>query len=355
VDSDHNVTEFNQAASRMLGIPVAEAMGGKAADALAPVSPELYAKIVAALTDGEEEERGEVVAMTRDRGEVPLGISVSLLKDDGVTAGAVLIFQDLTEVKRMTEKVRRADKLAALGELSAGIAHEIRTPLASICGSVEMLRDSLDVRDENRRLLDLVVRESDRLKSIIDHFLEFARSRPSRLTHVELNTIVAEVVQMVHNHPSFSDAIKVNVAAPARVSARVDEETIKQVFYNLALNAVEALPSGGTLRIGLNTSTRHGAEWAVVTFEDTGVGIGEEDLKQVFEPFFTRKRAGTGLGLAIASKIVEEHGGKIEIVSREGSGTVATVCLPASSSRETRFCYQSDTVDILAEAANRAE
>jgi two-component system sensor histidine kinase PilS (NtrC family) len=355
VDSDYNVTEFNQSASRMLGLPVAEVIGRKAADVMAPVSPDIYGKIVAALSDGDEEERGEAVAMTRGRGEVPLGISVSLLRDDGVTAGVVLIFQDLTDVKRMTEKMRLADRLAALGELSAAVAHEIRTPLASISGSVEMLRDSLDVRGENRRLLDLVVKESDRLKCIIDHFLEFARSRPSRFTDVALNTIVAEVVQMVRNHPSFSAGTKINVVAPSQVWARVDEETIKQVFYNLALNAVEALPSGGTLGISLTASTMDGAEHAVVTFKDTGVGIGEEDLKQIFEPFFTRKKAGTGLGLAIASKIVEEHGGRIDIVSSKGSGTVATVCLPAHRSQDSRSCSGSDTADVLAEAANRAE
>jgi signal transduction histidine kinase len=162
-------------------------------------------------------------------------------------------------------------------------------------------------------------------------------------------------VQMVRNHPSFSDGTRLDVAAPSQVWARVDEETIKQVFYNLALNAVEALPTGGTLKISLDTATRDGADCAVVTFEDTGVGIGEEDLEQVFEPFFTRKKAGTGLGLAIASKIVEDHGGKIDIVSSKGSGTVATVCLPAHRKPDSRFCSGSDTADVLAEAANRAE
>jgi len=355
VDADCNVTEFNRSASRMLGIPVSEAVGARAADVVAPASPDLYTKIVAALAGGEEEERGEVRAVTRDGREVPLGISVSVLRDDEAVGGVAVIFQDLTDVKRMSEKMRLADRLAALGELSAAIAHEIRTPLASICGSVEMLRDSVDVTNDNRRLLNLVVKESDRLKCIIDHFLEFARSRPSRFADVALNTVLAEVVELVRNHPSFSEQTSVEVIAPQTVTARVDEETIKQVFYNLALNAVEALPSGGSLEITLSRSHRDGEDQALVIFEDTGVGIEEGDLRQLFEPFFTRKKAGTGLGLAIAAKIVEEHGGRIDITSKKGAGTVATVSLPVHRVHNSRIWSGSNTADVLADAAQRAE
>jgi signal transduction histidine kinase len=255
----------------------------------------------------------------------------------------------------MTERVRLADRLAALGELSAAIAHEIRTPLASICGSVEMLRDSLEVRGENLKLLDLVAKESDRLKNIIDHFLEFARSKPSRLRDVPLNSVLAEVVFLVKHHPAFHSGIGVEIEAPAVVRAWVDEETVKQVFYNLALNAVEALPDGGRLRISLDSSPSEGAGFAVVAFEDDGAGIEESDLGQVFEPFFTRKSTGTGLGLAISSKIVEEHGGRIELRSNRGRGTVATVYLPLDRSQDPRILCNLETSHVLVDAANRAE
>jgi two-component system sensor histidine kinase PilS (NtrC family) len=353
VDSESTVTEFNRSASRMLGVPVGEAIGGKAVDVLAPVSADLYAKVVSALDEGREEERGEARVLARDGREVPLGVSVSLLKYCGATHGVVLIFQDLTDVKRMGEKMRLADKLAALGELSAAVAHEIRTPLASICGSVEMLRDSLDIRGENRRLLDLVVKESDRLKCIIDHFLEFARSRPSRFSEVSLDAVLAGVVRLVRNHPSFGGGIEVEVEAQVPVMAWVDEETIKQVFYNLALNAVEALAPGGRLTVRLEKGEREADGFAVVTFRDTGVGIDRTDLAQVFEPFFTRKKTGTGLGLAIASKIVEEHGGRIEIESKKGSGTVATVYLPRNRHQNHRICSGTDASHVLVDAAKQ--
>ena len=353
VDSDFTVTEFNRSASRMLGVRVADAIGRRASEVIEPISSELHEKVVGALTDGREEERAEVNAVTGDGRELPLGVSVSLLRDDGATRGVVLIFQDLTDVKMMTERMRLADRLAVLGELSAGIAHEIRTPLASISGSIEMLKDSLDIKGENRQLLDLVVKESDRLKNIIDHFLEFARSRPQRLRGADLNEVLAEVVHLVKNHPSFNDRMKVEVEAPSIVRARVDDETIRQVFYNLALNAVEALHSGGILEIKLTTCcAEEGTRYAVVTFEDNGVGIDQRDLKQVFQPFFTRKKMGTGLGLAIAAKIVEEHHGKIEIKSTKGLGTAATVYLPLDRS-DSSNTYSGMDSHVLVDAATK--
>jgi two-component system sensor histidine kinase PilS (NtrC family) len=356
VDADGRVTEFNGSASRMLAVPAEEAIGGRAAEVIGPVSRDLASKIGAALADGVEEERGEARAFARDGREVPLGVSLSLLRDGGATRGVVIICQDLTDVKRMAERMRLADRLAALGELSAALAHEIRTPLASICGSVEMLRDSVVADGENGKLLSLVIKESDRLKSIIDHFLEFARSRPSRMRDVPLDAVLAEVVCLVRNHPSFHGGINVEMSAGGpSVRAWVDEETVKQVLYNLALNAVEAMPSGGRLKIGLEASSGEAPGYAVVRFEDQGVGIDEVDLKRIFEPFFTRKQAGTGLGLAIASKIVEEHGGRIEITSTKGLGTVATVYLPRHRTQDSRIWCDLDTSQVLVDAANTAE
>ncbi len=355
IDSDFKVTEFNRSASRMLDVPMSEAIGRKAAEVIEPLSSELHQKIMDALVRGKEEERGEVNAVTREGRDVPLGVSTSLLEDDdGRTGGVVLIFQDLTDVKRMAERMRLADRLAALGEMSAAIAHEIRTPLASISGSVEMLKDSLDVQGENRQLLELVVKESDRLKSIIDHFLEFARSRPSRLREVALGSILKEVIYLVRNHPSFNNGVRVELDVPSVVKAWVDEETIKQVFYNLALNAVEALPSGGSLKIKLGGPVaEEGTRYATVTFEDNGMGMEQADLKQVFEPFFTRKKAGTGLGLAIASKIVEEHGGKIEMKTSKGLGTAATVYLPLDRLEDSQSHCGFDSSHVLVEAAKQ--
>jgi two-component system sensor histidine kinase PilS (NtrC family) len=262
--------------------------------------------------------------------KVPLGLSVSLMSDhEGRRTGAVCVFQDLTEVKAMAEKVRLADRLAALGELSAGMAHEIRTPLASICGSVEMLRDALPRTGEDRKLVDLVVKESERLRDIIDHFLQFARSRPARFGRVSLNSSLGEVVCMVRNHPRFANGISIALDATDEVTISADEENVKQVFYNLAVNAIEAMGQSGRLEIVLEGDVeRDSRRCARVVFRDDGEGMDEETLAHVCRPFYTGKKSGTGLGLAIASKIVEEHDGAIDLASKKGEGTVVSVYLP---------------------------
>ncbi|MFH1312817.1 MAG: ATP-binding protein [Candidatus Eisenbacteria bacterium] len=330
VDSGCVITEFNQSASRILGIGPEQATGRNVRDIMEAVAPELCKKIVDAVKNGTHEDRGEVIATTATGRTIPLGISVSLLSGAERSAcGAVVVFQDLTEVKTMAHKIRLADRLAALGELSAGIAHEIRTPLASICGSIEMLRDLLVPEGEDGKIIDLVIKESDRLRKKIDYFLQFASSRPAKFREVCLRSILAEVVCLVRNHPHFDDQTSIDLVADTATDAWVDEETMKQVFYNLAINAVEALDGPGKVSIRLDvTKSGHGGDYARISFEDNGAGIDEDQLGRIFEPFYTSKDSGTGLGLAIAAKIVEDHGGRLEIESTRGVGTVATVCLP---------------------------
>lgn len=330
VDSGYRISEFNRSASRILGIKPEQARYRDIRDVIESISPQLCEKIVRAIERGLPEERGEVVATTSAGRTTPLGISVSLLSGGaGTSSGAVVVFQDLTEVKSMAERIRLADRLAALGELSAAIAHEIRTPLASICGSIEMLRDSLAPVGENGRLVDLVIKESDRLRKKIDYFLQFARSRPVRFGEVCVNSTLAEVVCLVKNHPHFTENTTIDIDAKATATAWADEETIKQVFYNLALNAIEAVGPSGNLKITVDAPVTHaGHDYARVSFADDGAGIGEDDLGRIFEPFYTKKATGTGLGLAIAAKIVEDHSGILDVKSNEGVGTVATVYLP---------------------------
>lgn len=334
VTSDGIIEEYNDAAEKILKFPASEVKGRFYRDIFDQISPELSNLLSLALESGRQEKRGEVTARTRDGNYIPLGVSISLLSSQGgQRAGVVAIFQDLTDAKRMAERVRQADRLAALGELAAAIAHEIRTPLASICGSIEMLRDSLEPKGEDRKLVELVIKESERLRKKIDYFLEFARSRPTRFEEARIDRLLREVLCLVRNHPSFSEGIEVEIRGSEEVVASVDEETIKQVFYNLAINAVEAIGGNGKLVITLEPSTEiEGRAFACIRFEDNGAGIDQDDLKRVFEPFFTRKESGTGLGLAIASRIVEDHGGWIDIKSAKGKGTVVSVYLPVDRS-----------------------
>jgi two-component system sensor histidine kinase PilS (NtrC family) len=334
MDSRYVIGKVNHAAARILGLTPEDLRGKRLHDILGDMAPEMVKKAVAAIEDGREEKRAEVDAENLGV-RVPLGLSVSLMTDqEGNRTGAVCVFQDLTEVKAMEEKIRVADRLAALGELSAGIAHEIRTPLASICGSVEMLRDALPKVGEDRKLVDLVVKESERLRGIIDHFLQFARSRPARFSPMSLNSILDEVVCMVENHPRFVDGLVVSLNAPVEVTLPVDAENVKQVFYNLAVNAIEAMSSPGQLEITLEGEIeRDSLRYARVTFKDDGEGMDDEVVEHVFRPFYTGKSSGTGLGLAIASKIVEEHSGTIELRSTRGEGTVVSVYLPLERDR----------------------
>jgi len=340
LDAGCVIREVNQAASRILGFMPRHLRGRMIRDALGAIAPEMVDIAVRAVEQGKEEKRAEVYADNQGV-RIPLGLSVSLMSDhNGGHSGAVCVFQDLTEVKAMAEKVHVADRLAALGELSAGIAHEIRTPLASICGSVEILRDSLPKQGEDRKLVDLVVKESERLRDIIDHFLQFARSRPPRFSKVALNTILEEVVCMVKNHPRFVDGVVVALDAAQEVTLPVDGENVKQVFYNLAVNAIEAIGTSGRLDITLESGVeRDSIRCARIGFKDDGEGMDDEDLAHIFRPFYTSKRSGTGLGLAIASKIVEEHGGAIDMQSKKGEGTVVWVYLPLErNTGEEAYC-----------------
>jgi len=337
VDPDGIITELNSSGSTILVLDRAETRGRSIDDVLVPISPELHRKVLEAIREGREEGRGEVNALVNGGTRVPLGVSISVLRGDASKRrGAVVVFQDLTQVKEMRDKMRLSDRLAALGELSAAIAHEIRTPLASICGSIEMLKDT-SLKPEDKRLMGLVVKESERLRRIIDDFLEFARSRSSQFTSIRMDTILQEVVHLARNHPSFSRGVEIRLENTTGLMAYVDEERIKQVFFNLALNAVEALPEGGFLEISLEECVNPDEEQLIrVMFRDNGKGIDRNDLRKIFDPFFTTKREGTGLGLAIASNIVNEHGGRIEVDSKTGAGTVVKVYLPLDKSGAER-------------------
>ena len=275
--------------------------------------------------------RSETELVRADGSRLPVGMSLSFLRRG---RGAICSFQDLTDIKRMEEQVRQADRLAAIGRLAAGLAHEIRNPIGSIRGSVEVLGGSLDLQGDDRRLMDIVLRESDRLDAIIRDFLQF--SRPPRLVRVptDVPAMLDEILLMLSNHSGVQGAETPHVqirrdVAESTAKADVDPAQMRQALWNLCLNAVEAMPQGGELRVGVRTITSEaGRTLMEITVEDTGVGITAAELTQVFEPFFTTKPQGTGLGLAIAHRIVEDHGGEIRVQSEPWRGTRFTISLP---------------------------
>jgi two-component system sensor histidine kinase PilS (NtrC family) len=307
--------------------------------------PDLASELTTALATSRGTHRQEIVARTRAGGSRPLGISISFLTEHSQRRrGAIAVFQDLTEVHEMRERVRKADRLAAIGELSAGIAHELRNPLASISGSIEMLYNELKLDGENTRLMELIMRESDRLDRIISDFLDFAKLRTPRKSPAKLERALEETLTLLSKNAEKSEGITTRLDCEPRLpEVWLDDEQMRQVFLNLAINSCEAMDHEGTLEITARGS-RDGR--VRVSFTDTGPGIDPEQMKRMFEPFFTTKEGGTGLGLALANKIVAAHGGVIEYRNRESRGAEFTIVLPvnAPANSATRAAAQRHAV-----------
>jgi two-component system sensor histidine kinase PilS (NtrC family) len=274
---------------------------------------------------------GEVTVVRRDGVRIPAGISLSPLWDqEGRVRGLVAVFQDLSDKKRIEEQLRRADRLAAVGQLAASIAHEIRNPLAAISGSIQVLQEEMQPRGQNRQLVDIILREADRLKLITGQFLDFVRPRTPLRKECELITCLEETVLLLKQRERTGAEVVVDFTPPeAPVVVAADEDQLRQVFWNISLNAVEAMPEGGTLHIVVRDFSSDPDQLTVaVEFADTGGGIRpEENLDRIFEPFFTTKETGTGLGLSIARRVVEELGGRIEVENRPGEGATFRVVL----------------------------
>jgi two-component system sensor histidine kinase PilS (NtrC family) len=323
------IERMNPAAERILGLNASEVLGRPVSETLAPRMPIFLAQLMDCVEKGRVADRWELHVDRGDGERVPLGVSVHPVDDHaGVRTGAVAVFQDLSAVVRLREKMRANDRLAAMGELSASIAHEIRNPLASIRGSVELLEGELELDGENARLFDLIRRESARLNRLVEDFLEYARLRPLQPRNVPLNHIIEDLARMVRSRDDLDDRARLELSLPDQeIIVHVDEELMLQVFLNLALNAFDAMDRAGTLTISVALATGNATE-AIVRFLDDGPGVAEEDLEQIFEPFFTTKAHGTGLGLPLASRVVLNHDGQLAVRNVDGAGAEFAVHLP---------------------------
>jgi two-component system sensor histidine kinase PilS (NtrC family) len=335
LDGDGCIQYFNGAAEKILGLEAAQVKGEAYDMVFDEDHEELKAVLRTALEKAVVYDRKELSVTSPSGKTIPLGISTTLLGDGGgQRSGVIAVFQDLTDAKDLEQKARQADRLAVLGQLSAAIAHEIRNPLATISGSVELLRDTPQLSGEERKLMQLVTHESDRLNRIITDFLLYARIRPAEKSAVELSRIVAETLTLVHNHQDYHDDIEIVEATGDQNTWIVaDEDQVKQIFLNIAINAIQAMPHGGRLTVGTREEQKkrsiQGEDMVEVYFQDTGLGIPAGELDNIFEPFYSSKKNGTGLGLSIAQRIVENNGGQLEVESREGKGTIFTVSLQA--------------------------
>src|SRR5256714_3561851 len=271
--------------------------------------------------------RFELGCHTADGREIHLGFSVAPLVDEAEDArGYVLTFQDLTDVMELEREVRRQERLAALGKMAAGLAHEIRNPLASMRGSVQVLASELDLAADQGQLMQIVLRESDRLNRIVSDFLTYARPPRMEKTVVDLVSLLAETAALLRNSPELKPNHYLVEDYPEQpLTYSGDPNQIRQICWNLARNAIQAMPMGGELKIALTTEENGETS---ITFADTGEGVSREQKERLFEPF-SSSSGGTGLGMAIVYQLVNDHNGRIQVESEAGKGTSISIKLPA--------------------------
>jgi len=310
-DKSGNVLIFNRAAEEITSIKKDSVVGQK----LDEVLPFFKFSSV-----GERNE--ETIQL--DGVQKVIGFQISPLKDlNGNDTGLIGIFQDLTELKRLETEMKQKEKWAAIGEFSSNIAHEIRNPLASMKGSMEMLREGSISHGSRERLMEIAFKEMDRLDRIISDFLTYSRPKPPEFKDFDLHTLLDETMELLKHAENRGDiSIDKNYSGSLEVFA--DPKKIRQVIWNLGVNAIDAMPEGGILTI----STRRTDKAVEITFKDSGAGIDKKDMHKIFYPFFTTKENGTGLGLSIAYRIIEEHAGRINVESRAGIGTTFEIVLP---------------------------
>jgi two-component system sensor histidine kinase PilS (NtrC family) len=310
---DGRITYLNPAAEHLTGVSDRAARG----QPLAALLPDLAASI------GRPRERGrpEVRVRAHDGRDRILGYATAPLA--GGASGQVILFQDLTELRQMEEAVRRTDRLAVVGGLAAGLAHEIRNPLASMCGSIEILGGSPGLDEQERRLMNVVRSEAERLEALVREFLSFARPISPAFEALDGVRAVSETVELFR--PQVAErGIELVARVDEPVWVRADPGQIRQVLWNLLGNAADATPAGGRVEVGIIRQAGEG----VLEVTDTGHGIPDEELQRIFDPFFTTKERGTGLGLAIVHRIVEAHSGHLSVQSKVGGGTTFRVALP---------------------------
>jgi len=277
--------------------------------------------------------RREISIIGREGTRVHLGCSISPLKDrDDVQIGFILIFQDLTEIKRMEENLEKSKKLALIGEMAAGLAHEMRNPLASITGSIQLLGQMAKLEDTDKRLMQIIMRGKEQLDNFVRDFLMLARPVPESREPVNVDEIADEVVENMKMSDEWTEEIKIVKTGSGQNKAYANKEQIRHIIQNLMLNALQAMEGKGNLFLEIKTvNLGDGKDYTAVKVTDSGCGIEEKDLKNVLEPFFTKKEKGTGLGLAIVNRIVDGYGGIIDIESQINRGTSVTVWLPCNA------------------------
>jgi len=326
-DQAHRVLTFNRAAEAITGVPFQEAVGRPIGEVL-----QLPAAAMEAIQHGLREtgmRRQEFWFRPTDgRSDMEIGLSATHLETPGGRAGYLFTFQDVTNIKKLERDAAIQQRLAAVGEMAAGIAHEIRNPLASMSGSIQILRQELPLSTEQEQLMDIVLRESERLNTTIRSFLAYARPQRFQIERFDVRRALNDTALLLRNSSEVREGHEIVVDVPQdELCYEADEGQVKQIIWNLATNGLRAMPEGGRLRlIGAFESASEGV---VLTVQDEGIGIAAEELDSLFQPFHGSFAKGSGLGLAIVHRIVADYHGEIRVSSQPGTGTSVSVRLPA--------------------------
>jgi two-component system sensor histidine kinase PilS (NtrC family) len=325
-DPAGRVLTFNRAAEAITGHALDAVAGQNVARVLT-----LPAEFTASLDTGFERARSQRADYRYTRADgtaIDLGVSATHLETPSGRAGFLFTFQDVTTMRRLERDALMQQRLAAVGEMAAGIAHEIRNPLASMSGSMQILRGELNLSGEQALLMDIVLRESERLNQTIRSFLAYARPQRFRVARLDLRPVLQDAALLLRNSAEVGGSHVVEVDVPdAPVWCDADEGQVRQVIWNLATNGLRAMPDGGRLRLGARREDGDAA--GILVVQDEGVGIPEAELDAIFQPFYGTFDKGSGLGMAIVHRIVNDYGGEIRVTSKLGVGTTVEVRLPA--------------------------
>ncbi len=323
LNPEGKIVSFNQAAESVLGISAHEALGKEVHEVL----PDSLLSITDKLETSESIIGREMDCTTRDGKSIPLDVSAIRLQErSGAFMGHLILFRDLSEIRTLKKEVERSERLASIGRLAAGVAHEIRNPLSSIKGFATYFKERYREVPEDQKTADILIQEVERLNRVISQLLEFARPLNLRKQPASLGTLIQHSLKVIKGEADKKGVIIDLEDASEEAKVSVDSDRFQQVLLNLYLNSIESMKTGGSL--GVELRRHEDSENVVVYISDTGAGIKEEDLPHVFDPYFTTKSSGTGLGLAIVHNIVEAHGGQMSVQSGLGQGTTITISLP---------------------------
>jgi len=336
------IKSFNRAAEEITGYVFAELLNRPLRD--------VFPAIAAAAEEGgqqflpRDKEKGTDLTFVRKDGKrLVLGCVWSPLRDArGERIGSIVVFHDLTASKRMEAEYEKNRRLAFVGEMAAVLAHEIRNPLASISGSIQVLKKDLRLNAADERLMSIILRGKDQIENFMKDFLLLARPSPGTIERIELRNLISDVVEAIQYTADWHEGIRIALSGDD-VAISANRAELRQLIWNLLMNAVQSIPEKGTVEVSLKRTAD--PVGAALDIRDTGSGMRKEVLQKVFEPFYTTRERGTGLGLAIVRRIVENQGGRIQLESEPGQGTVVAVWLSTSPRKESITAHAVSEVE----------